>query len=71
MSNGRLTEDEMKHVVADTPSQSVAAILTKQDEILAKLNALLAAMDGAADGNALNTAIQGIDLSVLEAVDIK
>jgi len=65
---GRLSVEGMKHVVDDAPEQAVKAILTKQDEILTKLNLLLAAIKGAVDGNTLNTALQGVDLTALSEV---
>jgi len=68
---GRVSADELNDgSIEDTPSKKVAAILSKQDEILDKLNLLLGAIDGAADGNALNTALQGVDLSVLNKVKL-
>lgn len=68
---GRITQEEQdKGVIQDSPSKILAAVLTKQDEILDKLNEILAATDGAADGNALNTALNALDLSELNKVKL-
>lgn len=54
---GRLSEAEMEKVLFDAPEATVKAILTKQDEIIAKLNLILAAVETATDGNSLFTAL--------------
>ena len=71
MADGRASDSEMLNVVDDQPSSASRAVLKKQDEIIAKLNAVLAAIDGAADGNALNTALQLVDLASVSVVDVK
>ena len=57
MKLGRLSEGEMKHVVSDAPSATVRAILTKQDEIIAKLNLILEAIETSTDAATLFTAL--------------
>jgi len=54
---GRLSEAEMEKVLFDAPEATVKAILTKQDEIIVKLNLILAAVETATDGNSLFTAL--------------
>lgn len=54
---GRLSEAEMEKVLFDAPEATVRAILTKQDEIIAKLNLILVAVEAATDGDTLFTAL--------------
>ena len=67
---GRLSDSEMDNVVKDTPSIQVAAMLTKQDEILAKLNEILASVETATDAASLYTELSALDLSVLSDVEL-
>lgn len=62
---GRLSEAEMERVLLDAPEATVKAILTKQDEIIVKLNLILAAVETATDGNSLFTAL---DTASIKAV---
>jgi hypothetical protein len=54
---GRLSEAEMEKVLFDAPEATVRAILTKQDEIIAKLNLILVAVESATDGDTFFTAL--------------
>ena len=62
-SIGRL-DPAQSAVLDDTPSAKVAAMLSKQDEIINKLNAILAAVEAATDGNSLFT---GLDTAPIKA----
>jgi len=68
----RLSAEEMKHVVYDAPESMVRAMLTKQDELIAKVNVLLAAVETATDGNSLFTALDVAGTkAVLATIDLK
>lgn len=54
---GRLSDAEKEKVLFDAPEATVRAILTKQDEIIVKLNLILAAVETATDGDSLFTAL--------------
>lgn len=54
---GRLNSVEAQQVMDDNGSVTVKAVLTKQDEIIAKLNAILAAIEVATDAPSLFTAL--------------
>lgn len=71
MSNGRLESDEVgKPVIEDNPTKMVQALLTKQDEILAKLNEILDSIDTATDASELYTELAALDLTALKAIEI-
>jgi len=62
---GRLDTDLVGKVLPhDAPETVVAAILSKQDEIIDKLNSLLVAVEAATDGNTLFT---GLDAAGIKA----
>lgn len=65
---GRLSTEQMKHVVNDTPSSAGAAVLTKQDEIIAKLNLILEAIEAATDAATLFTALDVAEIKTQLAV---
>lgn len=52
------------------PKSAEQAILLKQDEIITKLNAILAAIVASSDGNTLQTALAAIDTTALIAVKL-
>lgn len=56
---GRLDSSALDEqaVTFDTPNMAFKAVLTKQDMIIDKLNAILAAIETATDGNSLFTAL--------------
>jgi hypothetical protein len=55
---GRLPAAEVEAgVILDSPQKMVQAMLTKQDEIITKMNLILAAIEAATDGNSLFTAL--------------
>ena len=59
---GRLSVNEMEKVLFDAPEATVRAILTKQDEIISKLNLILAAVESATDGDSLFAALDVSDI---------
>ena len=59
---GRLNTSEMEKVIHDAPEKMVRAILTKQDEILAKLTLITIAIDTATDAASLYTALNTADI---------
>jgi len=59
---GRLNTSEMEKVIHDAPEKMVRAILTKQDEILAKLTLITTAIDTATDAASLYTALNTADI---------
>jgi len=69
---GRLSAAQMKHVEFDAPEATVQAILTKQDEIIAKLNVILAAVEVAVDAASLFTALDVAGTKAqLSTIDLK
>jgi hypothetical protein len=54
---GRLQDAEMERVLFDAPYATTRAILTKQDEIINKLNLILAAIEASTDGDTLQSAL--------------
>lgn len=70
MKLGRLSVDEMEKVIEDAPEQMVKAVLTKQDEILTKLNAILVAIETATDSATLYTELDGMDKAILKEVEL-
>lgn len=54
---GRLNSSEMGLVPYDAPEKTVSAVLTKQDEIIAKLNLILDAIETATDAASLFAAL--------------
>lgn len=59
---GRLNASEMEKVIHDAPEKTVSAILTKQDEILAKLNLIATAIETATDAATLYTALDTAEI---------
>jgi 2-hydroxychromene-2-carboxylate isomerase len=59
---GRLPEAQMEKVLFDAPEATVRAILTKQDEIIEKLNLILVAIEASTDGDTLQTALDTADI---------
>lgn len=69
MLEGRLSSVEAQMVINDEPSAKVKAILTKQDEIIAKLNLVLAAIEASTDAATLFTALDVAEIKTqLEVV---
>lgn len=67
---GRLSAEEVADsVIFDAPEKTVRAILTKQDEIIAKLNQINAAIEAATDGATLFTELDAIK-SELEELEL-
>ena len=54
---GRLPANQMERVLYDASNATTRAILTKQDEIIEKLNLILAAIEVATDAPTLFTAL--------------
>ena len=68
---GRLPSDEQgKRVVEDNPSKMSQAILTKQDEILEKLNFIIASIDTATDAATLYTELSAIGADALKEIEV-
>lgn len=59
---GRLNASEMEKVIHDAPEKMVKAILTKQDEILAKLNLIAVAIETATDAASLYTELDSAEI---------
>jgi hypothetical protein len=59
---GRLNASEMELVIHDAPEKTVRAILTKQDEILAKLNLIATAIETATDAATLYTELDTAEI---------
>jgi hypothetical protein len=52
------------------PKSAEQAMLVKQDEMIAKLNAILAAIAASSDGDTLQTALAAIGTTAIEAVKL-
>jgi hypothetical protein len=64
---GRLpAEDLEQDIILDAPEKTVQAILTKQDEIIAKLNQINAAIETATDAASLYTELDAIKSELKE-----
>ena len=71
MDNGRLDTNEMEHVIDDNPSSQTAAMLTKQDEVIDKVNEVLLAIDTATDAASLYAALAALDLTAITKIELK
>jgi hypothetical protein len=68
---GRLPSDEEgKPIIEDNPTKQTQGVTSKQDEILAKLNLILTAIDTATDAASLYTELAGVDLTVIEEIEV-
>ena len=63
---GRLRSEEVgQPQTHDAPNKTVEAVLTKQDEIIDKLNAILAAIETATDAASLFTALDTAEIKAV------
>jgi len=68
MDDGRLDSNEMENVIEDTPSNQTAAMLTKQDELVDKVNEVLAAIGAATDAATLYSGLAALDLTAITKI---